>query len=224
MASSCGTRESQAAAPSVAAGGCCGCSSGTVTFDGMDRRYRQVLWVVILLNAAMFFVEMAGGLAAGSLALQADSLDFAGDAMTYGLSLAVIGMAAGVRAKAALFKGITLGLVAAYVLGAAVYRTFVVGVPEPLTMGVIGFLALAINLGSVALLWKWRDGDANVKSVWLCSRNDAIGNLAVLGAAGVVAITGTKWADLGVAALMAGLFLSTSVQVVKAARQELAAA
>ncbi|HEY4545644.1 MAG TPA: cation transporter [Pedomonas sp.] len=202
----------------------CGCSSGTVTFDGTDRRYRQVLWIVIILNAVMFFVEMGGGLAADSLALQADSLDFAGDAMTYGLSLAVIGMAASVRAKAALLKGISLGVVAAYVLGAALYRTFVVGSPEPLTMGLIGFLALAINLGSVALLWKWRDGDANVKSVWLCSRNDAIGNLAVLGAAGVVAITGTQWADLAVAALMSFLFLSTSVQVIKAARRELATA
>lgn len=221
MASSCGTQTTQA---STQVSGGCGCSSGTVRFDGMDRRYRQVLWVVIVLNAAMFFVEMGGGLAANSLALQADSLDFAGDAMTYGLSLAVIGMAASVRAKAALFKGAILGVVAAYVLGSALYRTFVVGVPEPLTMSVIGFLALAINLGSVALLWKWRDGDANVKSVWLCSRNDAIGNVAVLGAAGVVAITGTQWADLGVAALMAGLFLSTSFQVVKAARSELAAA
>ena len=221
MASTCGTQKVQ---QETASGSCCGCSSGTVTFDGTDRRYRQVLWIVILLNAVMFFVEMGGGLAANSLALQADSLDFAGDAMTYGLSLAVIGMAASVRAKAALFKGVTLGLVAAYVLGSALYRTFVVGVPEPLTMGVIGFLALAINLGSVLLLWKWRDGDANVKSVWLCSRNDAIGNVAVLLAAGVVAITGTQWADLGVAALMAALFLSTSFQVVKAARSELAAA
>lgn len=223
MASTCGTQQAthhHGAAP----GGGCGCSSGTVRFDGTDRRYRQVLWIVIILNAAMFFVEMGGGLAAGSLALQADSLDFAGDAMTYGLSLAVIGMAASVRAKAALFKGVTLGLVAVYVLGAALYRTFVVGVPEPLTMGVIGVLALAINLLSVVLLWKWRDGDANVKSVWLCSRNDAIGNLAVLGAAGVVALTGTQWADLAVAALMSGLFLSTSFQVVKAARSELAAA
>ena len=217
MASSCGTQTTQASTA-------CGCSGGTVRFDGIDRRYRQVLWIVIVLNAVMFFVEMGGGLAANSLALQADSLDFAGDAMTYGLSLAVIGMAASVRAKAALFKGLTLGLVAAYVLGSALYRTFVVGVPEPLTMGVIGFLALAINLGSVLLLWKWRDGDANVKSVWLCSRNDAIGNVAVLLAAGVVAITGTQWADLGVAALMAALFLSTSFQVVKAARSELAAA
>lgn len=217
MASSCGMQKTQASTA-------CGCSSGTVTFDGTDRRYRQVLWIVIILNAVMFFVEMGGGLAADSLALQADSLDFAGDAMTYGLSLAVIGMAASVRAKAALLKGISLGVVAAYVLGAALYRTFVVGSPEPLTMGLIGFLALAINLGSVALLWKWREGDANVKSVWLCSRNDAIGNLAVLGAAGVVAITGTQWADLAVAALMSFLFLSTSVQVIKAARSELATA
>ena len=217
MAGSCGMQKTQASTA-------CGCSSGTVTFDGTDRRYRQVLWIVIILNAVMFFVEMGGGLAADSLALQADSLDFAGDAMTYGLSLAVIGMAASVRAKAALLKGISLGVVAAYVLGAALYRTFVVGSPEPLTMGLIGFLALAINLGSVALLWKWRDGDANVKSVWLCSRNDAIGNLAVLGAAGVVAITGTQWADLAVAALMSFLFLSTSVQVIKAARRELATA
>jgi len=195
-----------------------------VTFDGTDRRYRQVLWVIIALNAAMFFVEMGGGLASGSLALQADSLDFAGDAMTYGLSLAVIGMAAAVRAKAALLKGLSLGLIAAYVLGSALYRTFVVGVPEPLTMSVIGIAALAVNLGSVALLWKWREGDANVRSVWLCSRNDAIGNLAVLFAAGVVAVTGTKWADLAVAALMSCLFLQTSFQVIRTARGELASA
>src|SRR5690606_7774399 len=122
MASSCGTQTTQASAQ---VSGGCGCSSGTVRFDGMDRRYRQVLWVVIVLNAVMFFVEMGGGLAANSLALQADSLDFAGDAMTYGLSLAVIGMAAPVRAKAALFKGAILGVVAAYVLGSALYRTFV---------------------------------------------------------------------------------------------------
>ncbi|MCH8684603.1 cation transporter [Pedomonas mirosovicensis] len=218
MATSCGTQKTQAST------GCCGCSSGTVTFDGTDRRYRQVLWVIIVLNAAMFFVEMGGGLASGSLALQADSLDFAGDAMTYGLSLAVIGMAAAVRAKAALLKGLSLGLIAAYILGSALYRTFVVGVPEPLTMGVIGIAALAVNLGSVALLWKWREGDANVRSVWLCSRNDAIGNLAVLFAAGVVAVTGTKWADLAVAALMSCLFLQTSFQVIRTARGELAAA
>ena len=222
MAGTCGTQ--QAAQHGAASGGCCGCSSGTVTFDGTDHRYRRVLWIVILLNAAMFFVEMGGGIASGSLALQADSLDFAGDAMTYGLSLAVIGMAAAVRAKAALLKGFSLGLIDAYILGSALYRTFVVGVPEPLTMGVIGVAALAVNLGSVALLWKWREGDANVRSVWLCSRNDAIGNLAVLGAAGIVALTGTQWADLAVAALMSCLFLSTSVQVVKAARTELAAA
>lgn len=217
MATSCSMEKTQATTA-------CGCSSGTVTFDGTDPRYRQVLWLVIVLNAAMFFVEMGGGLAAGSLALQADSLDFAGDAMTYGLSLAVIGMAASIRAKAALFKGLTLGLISLYILGSALYRTFFVGVPEPLTMGVIGVLALAVNLGSVGLLWKWRDGDANVKSVWLCSRNDAIGNVAVLGAAGVVAITSTQWADLAVAVLMSCLFLSTSYHIVKAARQELAVA
>lgn len=216
MSGSCGTRETQASA------GCCGCGSGTVTFDGTDRRYRRVLWIVILLNALMFFVEMGGGLAAGSLALQADSLDFAGDAMTYGISLAVIGMGAGIRAGAALFKGLSLGVVAVYVLGTALYRTFVTGSPEPLPMGVIGFLALAVNLASVALLWRWREGDANVRSVWLCSRNDAIGNLAVMGAAVIVALTGTQWADLAVAALMSALFLSTSVQVVRAARRELA--
>lgn len=220
--SGCGSQK--AGSMSAGTGGGCGCSSGTVTFDGTEARYRRILWTIIVLNAVMFFVEMGGGLAAGSLALQADSLDFAGDAMTYGLSLAVIGMAASVRAKAALFKGLTLGLVAAYVLGSAIWRTFVAGVPEALTMSAIGFLALAVNLGAVLLLWRYRDGDANVRSVWLCSRNDAIGNAGVLIAAGIVAVTGTKWADLAVAALMSVLFLQTSIQVVRAARAELAAA
>lgn len=211
----------EAGAGAQAASGC-GCHQGTVRFDGASRAYKTILWVIILLNAGMFLVEIVAGVAAGSMALQADSLDFAGDALTYGLSLAVIGMAPAVRTRVALVKGASLGIVAVYVLGASLWRTFVAGVPEALTMGVVGVMALAVNVASALLLLRYKDGDANVRSVWLCSRNDAIGNVAVLAAAGVVALTATRWADLAVACVMAGLFLSTSWQVVRAARRELA--
>lgn len=201
---------------------CCGCSSTTVKFDGLSKGYRRALWLVIAINAVMFVAEMAGGIAAGSKALQADALDFLGDTATYGLSLAVIGMAAVVRSRAALFKGISLALMAAWVLGSTAYAVLVTGMPRAEVMGVIGFLALAANLASVLLLMKWKDGDANVRSVWLCSRNDAIGNVAVMLAAGGVWTTATPWPDLLVAGLMAGLFLWSSIQIIRQARAELA--
>jgi Co/Zn/Cd efflux system component len=198
----------------------CGCSSTTVKFDGMSKAYRRVLWLVIAVNAAMFAVEMGAGLVAGSKALQADALDFLGDTATYGLSLLVIGMAAPVRARAALFKGISLAVMAAWVLGSTVYGVMVTGLPRAEIMGGIGLLALAANLFSVLVLMKWKDGDANVRSVWLCSRNDAIGNVAVMLAAGGVWATGSGWPDLVVAALMAGLFLWSAVQIVRQALLE----
>jgi Co/Zn/Cd efflux system component len=157
------------------------------------------------------------------MALQADALDFAGDTATYGVSLFALSRSPAFRARTALLKGLTLGVMAAYVLAAAIWRTFVAGVPEAITMGWIGAAALAVNVTAALLLLRFRDGDANVRSVWLCSRNDALGNVAVLAAAGVVAITGTKWADLGVAAIMATLFLTTAWQVVRQARAELRA-
>ena len=149
----------------------------------MDPRYRGALWLVIGLNAGMFAVEMGAGVLARSQALQADALDFFGDTLTYGLSLAVIGMSLEVRATAALIKGATLALMGAWILGSTLWHTFALGLPRAEVMGMVGFLALAANVTSVLLLMKYRDGDANVRSVWLCSRNDAIGNIAVVLAA-----------------------------------------
>lgn len=185
--------------------------------------FKRIVWVVLALNAGMFLIEAVLGQVAGSMSMQADALDFASDALTYGISLAVIGRSLVARSRAALFKGGMLGLVAMIVLAASLWRTFVEGVPHATTMGVTSLVALAVNVTAALLLLRFRDGDANVRSVWLCSRNDAIGNLAVLAAAGVVALTDTKWADLGVAVIMASLFISTSVQIVRQARAELVA-
>jgi Co/Zn/Cd efflux system component len=196
---------------------CCG---GVPVFDGVDRRYKRVLWTVIAINAAMFITEMVGGRLAGSQALQADALDFLADTVTYGLSLAVIGASLRTRATAALFKGLSLSAMAAWVFGSTIYQTLVLGVPSAEVMGVIGFLALAANLASVGLLLPYKNGDANVRSVWLCSRNDAIGNVIVMVAALAVWGTATAWPDLIVAATMAGIFLSSSIQILRQAWDE----
>ena len=196
---------------------CCGHDA---KFDGISDDYKRRLWIVIVLNAAMFAVEMGAGHLARSQALQADALDFLGDALTYGISLAVIGASVKVRTTAALAKGISLFLMGTWVFGSTVYRVFYMGVPEAEIMGVIGFLALATNVVSVLLLMRYKDGDANVRSVWLCSRNDAIGNVAVMAAALGVWGTQTGWPDLAVATIMAGLFLSSSVQIVRQALKE----
>jgi len=187
----------------------CGCA-GSPVFDGVDKRYKRALWLVILINAAMFAVEMAAGKLSRSQALQADALDFLGDAMTYGLSLAVIGMSLNVRSIAAMLKGASLLLMGLWVFGSTIYQVFVLGVPKAEIMGVIGFLALAANVTSVLLLMRFKDGDANVRSVWLCSRNDAIGNVAVIAASVAVWATVSAWPDLIVAIVMAGLFLRSS--------------
>lgn len=196
---------------------CCGNND----FDGTTRGYRQALVAVIVINAAMFLVEVLGGALAGSQALKADALDFLGDALTYGLSLWVIGRSLRTRASAALFKGITLALMGFWVLGSTIWQVWVLGVPSAGIMGAIGALALVANLVSVLILLRYRDGDANVRSVWLCSRNDAIGNVAVIGAAVLVAFTASPWPDLVVAALMAGLFLKSSVSIIRQAMGEL---
>ncbi len=198
---------------------CCG-HSHDVSFDGTDPRYRRVLWLVIGLNAAMFLLEMVSGHLARSQALQADALDFLADSLTYGLSLAVIGKALKTRSLVALLKGASLALMAVWVLGGTLYRVFVLGVPEAPVMGVVGLLALAANVGSVLLLLPYKNGDANVRSVWLCSRNDAIGNVAVMAAAGLVWFTGTKWPDLAVALFMALLFGNSARQILAHAWSE----
>lgn len=209
-AASCGTGADSA----------CGCSGGVPVFDGVDPRYKRVLWTVIALNGIMFAVEMVMGHLAGSQALQADALDFLGDTVTYGLSLAVIGASLRARATAALFKGLSLSLMAVWVLGSTVYQTLILGVPQAELMGGIGLLALATNLTSVFLLMRYKDGDANVRSVWLCSRNDAIGNVVVMIAALGVWGTATAWPDLAVAGIMAAIFLTSSVQILRQAWAE----
>lgn len=190
-------------------------------FDGTTRGYRQALVAVIIINAVMFGVELLGGAWAGSQALKADALDFLGDALTYGLSLWVIGRSLRTRASAALLKGISLAIMGIWVLGSTVWQVWVLGVPSAGIMGAIGVMALMANLVSVLILMRYRDGDANVRSVWLCSRNDAIGNVAVIGAAVLVAFTASPWPDLVVAALMAGLFLKSSVSIIRQSMSEL---
>ena len=197
--------------------GCCGDND---KFDGVSDEYKRRLWIVIALNATMFVVEMTAGHLAKSQALQADALDFFGDALTYGISLAVIGASIRARTTAALAKGISLLSMGIWVFGATVYRVFYVGVPEAEIMGVVAALALATNLASVFLLVSYKDGDANVRSVWLCSRNDAIGNVAVMIAALGVWATASGWPDLIVAAIMASLFLSSSFQIIRQALEE----
>jgi len=197
-----------------------GCCNHTARFDGVSKEYKRRLWAVIVINAAMFCVEMAAGQAAGSQALKADALDFLGDALTYGISLAVIGASLRTRALAAIGKGVSLLLMGGWVFGSTIWNVFVVGVPEAQVMGVIGFLALAANLLSVALLAAYKDGDANVRSVWLCSRNDAVGNVAVMIAALGVWGTSTGWPDLIVAGIMAGLFLNSAAQILRQALAE----
>ena len=197
--------------------GCCGHDA---KFDGVSDDYKRRLWIVIAINAIMFFVEMGAGRLAQSQALQADALDFFGDALTYGISLAVIGASIQARTNAALFKGISLLLVGLWVFGSTLYRVFYAEVPTAEIMGVIGFLALVANLASVLILVKYKDGDANVRSVWLCSRNDAIGNVAVMFAALGVWGTATVWPDLIVAVIMAGLFLSSAYQILTQALAE----
>lgn len=197
----------------------CGCSDNP-NFDGVDPAYKRILWVVIFINAVMFFVEMTAGQLAGSQALQADALDFLGDALTYGLSLAVIGMSLKVRSIAALLKGISLLLMGLWVFGSTVYQVLVLGIPQAEIMGAIGLLALIANMISVILLIRYKDGDANVRSVWLCSRNDAIGNVAVMIASFAVWLTASAWPDLIVAILMAGLFLRSSQLILVQAWQE----
>ncbi|MBL8370408.1 MAG: cation transporter [Burkholderiaceae bacterium] len=199
---------------------CCshGCAAPPAS---QSPRYRRVLWVALLINLAMFGVELAGGLQAGSVSLLADAVDFFGDAANYGMSLAVLGLALRWRARAALVKGLSMGAFGVFVLGRAAWSAMAGTVPEPVTMGAIGALALVANVTVAALLYAWREGDANMRSVWLCSRNDAIGNVAVMLAALGVFGTGSGWPDLAVALVMGVLALSAAVAVIRQARAEL---
>ncbi|WP_169545231.1 cation transporter [Sneathiella aquimaris] len=197
--------------------GCCGHDSN---FEGVSADYKRRLWAVIIINAGMFIVEMIAGQMAKSQALQADALDFFGDAVTYGISLAVIGASLKTRTATAMLKGFSLFLMGVWVFSSTLYQVFVIGVPKAEVMGIIGFAALCANMLSVMLLVKYKDGDANVRSVWLCSRNDAIGNVAVMIAAVGVWGTATAWPDLVVAGIMAALFLSSAYQIMRQSIKE----
>ena len=199
---------------------CCQSACGSETAKA-DPRWRRVLWVALVVNAAMFAVEMIAGAAADSRALQADALDFLGDAANYALSLAVVGAALAWRARAALVKSLFMLGFAGWVFGSAVLAFVNNSSPDPVTMGGVGALALAANAGVAVMLYRYRTGDANMRSVWICSRNDAIGNVAVMLAALGVFGTGTAWPDLIVAALLALLGISGGIQIVQQARLEL---
>jgi Co/Zn/Cd efflux system component len=183
--------------------------------------YRRVLWGILAINALMFAVEVGAGVAAGSASLQADALDFLGDAGNYAISLFVVGMALRYRAIAAFAKGSTMAIFGLWVLGIAGWHAWHGTLPQALTMGAVGFTALAANAASFGLLWRHRSGDANMRSAWICTRNDVLGNLAVLLAALGVFGTGTGWPDLLVAIIMASLALHGAFIVIQQARAEL---
>ncbi|RJG03514.1 cation transporter [Noviherbaspirillum sedimenti] len=199
---------------------CCsgGCSS---TKPPVDPTYRRILWIALFVNAGMFGVELLSGWAAGSVSLLADAVDFFGDAANYAVSLFVLGLAPIWRSRTALVKGVTMGGYGFFVLAMSAWNLNAGTVPEASTMGKIGFLALAANVFVAILLFVYRNGDSNMRSVWLCSRNDAIGNVAVLLAAWGVFGTGAGWPDLLVATVMGVLGLSAARSVIAQARREL---
>lgn len=202
---------------------CC-CTPPPLDLDphrGNAAAYSRILWGVLAINAVMFLVEIGAGLAAGSASLQADALDFLGDAANYAISLIVVGMALRYRASAALAKGATMGLFGLWVIGTVIWHSVHGTLPSAFTMGAVGFVALAANAASFGLLWAYRGGDANMRSAWICTRNDVLGNLAVLLAALGVFGTGTGWPDVIVAAIMAALALQGAITVVQQSLKEL---
>ena len=187
----------------------------------VDPRYRKALWLALVVNASMFAAEIAAAASSGSVSLLADAIDFFGDAANYAISLAVLGMALPARSKAAIVKAFCMGAFGVFVLARAGWVAATSATPEPITMGAVGLLALAANIGIALLLYAHRSGDANMRSAWICSRNDAIGNVAVLVAAAGVFGTGSAWPDLAVATLMALLAVWGAATVLRHARQEL---
>lgn len=201
------------------AGNCCGVIEAKP--PGVSPGWRRALWIALLLNAGMFLVEIFAGVAADSRALQADALDFLGDAANYAISLGVAGFALAWRAKAALLKGWTLIVLATWVVASTGWALWRGASPEPFAMGGIGAAALVVNVGVALMLYRFRSGDANMSSVWICSRNDAVGNVAVVAAAAGVLGTGSALPDLTVALILAGLGFSGGWQIIRQARAEL---
>jgi len=197
------------------------CNSECSSAKHITPKYRKILWVALIINASMFFVEILSGIHAESVSLMADAIDFFGDAMNYGVSLAVLSMSFAWRARTALLKGLTMGSFGLLILATAVWSTMHGEPPKAYTMGLIAFIALLANVSVALMLYAYRDGDANMQSVWLCSRNDAIGNMAVMLAALGVWGSNSSWPDLGVAVIIASLGVSAALQVIKKARSEL---
>jgi len=183
--------------------------------------YRRVLWIALAVNLGMFAIELLGGMRSGSVSLLADAIDFFGDSASYAVSLAVLTSAPVWRTRSALIKAACMAGFGVFVLGRAAWVAWSGNTPDASTMGVIGTMALVANVAVAALLYAYRTGDANMRSVWLCSRNDAIGNLAVMLAAVGVFGTHTAWPDLAVAVVMGALALSGGLSVLAHARQEL---
>lgn len=203
--------------------GCCtnnGCSN-EATSALNSPAWRRALWIAFAVNGGMFAAEIIAGVASGSAALQADALDFLGDAATYGLSLGVAGLGLAWRARAALLKGAGLLVLGLWVMGSTAWHAYYQTLPGAEVMGIVGVLALIANGGVALMLYRFRTGDSNMRSVWICSRNDAIGNIAVIAAAAGVFGTGTGWPDLIVAAVMASLSVTGGWQIVRQARGEL---
>jgi Co/Zn/Cd efflux system component len=188
------------------------------------RSWRTILWIALAVNLGMFGVEIAAGVASGSTALRADSLDFLGDAANYGISLGVAGLALQWRSRAALIKAATLMAFGGWVIASALWSAWFGASPRAEVMGAVGAVAMLANLAVALLLHRFRNGDANMRSVWICTRNDVLGNLAVLVAAGGVFGLGNRWPDVAVAAIMAVLAVTGGWQVVRQARRELAPA
>jgi len=186
-----------------------------------NSSYRKILWIALAINAVMFGVEAIAGFGAGSVSLQADSLDFFGDAANYGISLFVLARPLRWRATASLLKGATMAVFGICVLGIAFYKAFVLVIPSAVVMGAVGVVALVANVLCAALLFRFRNGESNRRSVWICSRNDAIGNIAVVLAASGVFMTATPWPDLFVGTVMALLALTGAYQIIRHAAAEL---
>lgn len=200
------------------------CCSSACSTPAVSPGFRKALWLALTINLAMFVVEIISGLKAGSVSLLADAIDFAGDAANYGITLTVLSMGLVWRSRAAMVKGVSMLAFGVFVLARAGWSIHAGVVPEALTMGAIGALALLANVTVALMLYAYREGDSNMRSVWLCSRNDALGNLAVMVAAAGVFGTGSGWPDFLVALIMAGLALSAGYSVVRQARREMRAA
>lgn len=201
---------------------CGSCCAETKRIE--DKRWRRAVWIALIVNATMFGVEIFAGVTAHSAALKADALDFLGDSANYAISLGVAGMALTWRARAAMLKGATLFALGVWVIASTGYAAFAGTLPQAETMGIIGGLALAANVAVALILYRFRTGEANMRSVWICSRNDAIGNIAVVAAAFGVFGTGSGWPDLIVAAILATLGISGGIQIMRQAAAELRSA